>query len=496
MRRQTGGAVRYEIPPELNSPEKVLALIRERAVNLPIPSQTIGVCALDSIISGLLYPSGVSDYMWRYIFERCVRREVPDKLVIFVPDDYLSLASLRALAPEERVNRQIDAFLATSGARVLRILANIDGSSRAIRRELSFASAAEMHGSSPSILCATLASALGREEREAPRVYAAIEGVTPPNPDSLALDNAEAAVALKKILTRVQPPGLGIQLNEAPVVLRRRIAAVFVTLSGMRSEEWRTAARTQDFHAIALVRIAGLWYVADDNMGRLLKLNSGSPLDSKQIQGSFVEFDFTKIAEEDRDAHNIPAGAYPLICQYRLVSMTDWKKVIASTDETFKIRFPGDDAHFLKWSSRPVGMGGAMAELHGLVDGRSFYPPGLYRYYRNLEPTNDEVDEANDDIAEVQEADVERGKAFLLKRGVGMREILEDSETLRRVGKYIVRKANVPIEPYILKPERIYLTVPAAPTGGRRYSRRSKQWGSRKVAASSTRRRGSRRPKA
>jgi hypothetical protein len=496
---QKGGAVRYTVPATLDTPDKVLALIRERAVNLPIPSQTVGTCALDSMISALLYPSGVSDVVWRYIFEQYMSRDALNRLVVFVPDEYLSFAALRVLPEEERMNRQVDAFLASSAARVLRILENIDGSSRALRRELSFSPTPEMHGSTPSVLCATLATALGREGQEF-IIYRSIEGRPPARDEAdLALDAKEAGIALSKVLMRIQSREIRIQTNEDPIPERRRIAAVFISTTDTDDRVWYTSNKKTLLHAVALIQIRGSWYVADDNFGRLLKLNSGSPLSNRIIQGAFLQLHIRTISNEDRAAHGIPEEAYPLVCQYSLISVDDWKKVIATTDETFKLRLPDDDALFQMFSTAPVGAEGMRREITALADGMPINPRAMYDYYRTLEVDEDEAEDDLRDTEEVKRADIERGKAFLSKRGFSVVQRDTDINTIRRIGKNLVRWLRVSVDPTMRRTNRVYLVTPVPPPagpaaagayGGKRYSRRSKQWGSKKGAGSSTRRRG------
>ncbi len=203
-------------------------------------------------------------------------------------------------------------------------------------------------------------------------------------------------------------------------------------------------------------------------------------------------------------AHGIPEGAYPAICHYSLVSALDWKHVTATTDETFKLRLPGDDAYFQELSDARVGSEGMRREVTGLADGMPLEPRAMFNFYRTLDIDEDEAQDDLRDSPEVQEADIERGRAFLAHRQFSIQRIT-DINTIRRIGKNLVRWLRVSPYPTIPKVNRVYLTTPAPapagppaagagpPAGGkRRYSRKVRQWGSRKEAASTMRRRSSR----
>ena len=495
MRRQRGGVIQYFIR-RIRSPEDVEAAIYN-ALNsgirrLPIPMQTRGYCGTDAVVTILFYADGIRSGLWKFVFEKLVRPS-PEGFRLYVSDDYLEQE--RAPIPEgatrdSRIATRVNILLMAGAARVLRILDNplttLTQRSERPGRHLSFDESAETHGTAPGELCALLAVGIGDESI----------GVQKGGPDALnyitedrAYQNIQWAFRRGNI-----KPVFDYSLRFAPS--GNTLVAVTIPLADAVSLENPTISITESDlrnvlvgHTIALIRVNRKWYVSDDNVGYLLLLKKpGDPPEESSVRQSDIQYTFVEIVQEF-----VPERDDMIGITYNLRSVADWSVVVASTDS------------IIVRETRPF----LMREISGL------YPPPEMVARRaprapRPPPRPRAPAPAGAAAAGAGEPDDPGAIAELLAEEARPMSVLEYVESLPLQSELMFREVEGPpftpalVPPPPIGPEeyarlfrsmalkyrRLYITIPGPVTGGRRYSRRVRQWGSRKGVGSSTRRRG------
>jgi len=336
MESQKGGAVRYVIR-RLTDSKAVESYFQTRkrlGRPIPIPSQTFGTCGIDSLITVLFYADEVRLWVWDWVFKNYVKAEMAmsgPQYVIDVTDEQLLPGTLQATMggyEEELTRRRVDTFLATSAARVLRILeAEPDSatSSRAVSRTRSEAT----HGMAPGEICATLALLVARPGVEA---YGT-PGLKVRGTRDFGFSAEEEAYAVGLISTVMGKTwrsrggagaiGLSVDPND---INRHNVVAIGTTLhDSINDMDMIMRQDSDDTHAVTLIRHAGEWHVSDDNIGVLLPLIPTTPavrINAATLVRSFLELRMQRL----------PDGAQK--CSFHLRWNSNWNSHLAATPES------------------------------------------------------------------------------------------------------------------------------------------------------------------
>ena len=248
---------------------------------IPIPSQTGGQCSTDSIIAILFYADGLRQGLWDWLFRRFPRGNVN------FPDEELSPDVL------VRDTRKLTtAFLVTIGSRVLRILDTVEPRISDARPR-SFAPGEETHGTTPSEVCSNLGISLAR-------ILKIVKTKTPPTEALRFIDpksrsgTGEYGVsgATKKdrnrildwilsnfLFTEIDRTKFGTFTTANIASLATRISepvAMNINLSEIESEERPVDKKTGWDHIITVVRVNDVWYVADNEVGKLAPIRTST----------------------------------------------------------------------------------------------------------------------------------------------------------------------------------------------------------------------------
>jgi len=501
MEPQRGGAVRYVIR-RLTDPKAVESYFQTRkrlGRPIPIPSQTFGTCGIDSLIAVLFYADEVRLWIWDWVFKNYVKVEMDiagERYVIDVSDEALHPRTLEPTLggyDEVLTKRRVDTFLATSAARVLRIL-EAEPETTTTTRAVSRTRAEEMHGSAPGEICGTLALLLARPGSEAvkdPRLR--VEGAL-----GYSFSAEEEAYAVTLISTvmgktwasRTGGGAMGLSIDPSDVH-RHNVVAIGTTLhDSINDKDMIMRQNIGDTHAVTLIRHNGEWHVSDDNIGILLPLVPTSPavsINPTTLLTSFLELYMQKQLDGTQR------------CMYRLRWNSNWSSLLASTPE----------ATFLKpdFMTRPGIQ--VMRESKGLFGGplTPDQTRSAFAYLSSL-PTPPVMP-----LGYGESMDILPAVVFLRRLGYSLSEPPNPSQRYAleklsdAIAKSVLRGVNPEIGRYYLfvrggtqsfrerrKPGilRGPRAAGASEGGMRRYSRKVRQWGSRRGVAYSTRRRGSR----
>ncbi len=239
----------------------------------------------------LFYADGLRQALWDWLF-----RKFP-KGNINVPDEELGADVL------VRDTRKLtSAFLTTIGARVLRILDSEEPRISDVRPR-SFAPGEETHGTTPSELCSNLGISLARilkivkvpsaaaeplrfidpKSRTTTAEYG-VSGTTKPDRDRIV-----EWILGNFLYSEIDRTKHGTFSSVAMVSLARRtseIVAINITLSEIESEERPVNKNTGWDHIITVVRINDAWYVADNEVGVLMSIQTpaGGPFSPEIIE--------------------------------------------------------------------------------------------------------------------------------------------------------------------------------------------------------------------
>ncbi len=209
---------------------------------------------------------------------------------IEIPDEELHLEVLRT-----NVRKLTRVFLLTTAARVLRILESAE--SRGFVREKSFSPSDETHGTTPSEVCSNLGNTLIRVIQMSNGARTGEVALIRPEARTGFHDYATSTRASdrKRLLWHIFVSFLlgeipsreigGIFILERPsAAITQEPVAFNVFLVDVESEEAEEPSSSEG-HAISIVRVNGIWHVADSELGRLLKLEGpdGGPIPPETI---------------------------------------------------------------------------------------------------------------------------------------------------------------------------------------------------------------------
>lgn len=274
MRRQRGGRVFYTAR-YFKRPEEIEFTLRERPAFL-IPSQTGGQCATDSAIAILFYADGVRQILWDWVYKNAPGGDIQ------IPDEALEIERLRTSIP-----RMTKVFLLTVAARVLRILESYADPSL---RSASFSPSEETEETTPSEVCSNLGITLIRMLRvSSPGLWDTPPGpATPitlisPGSRTTGVDygtstSPENFRALLRMLARVFLRTPEVVRNIGAIDIQRQepadeLVAINMSLIQIASEEAEEGDINRTIgHAISLIRLQNKWYIADNNVGRLVEM--------------------------------------------------------------------------------------------------------------------------------------------------------------------------------------------------------------------------------
>lgn len=501
MGRQKGGFIEYALR-DIRSAEDV-ELVFDRILTptpagvgrLPIPKQTHGFCSTDMILTILFYADRIREKMWSLVFDKFIRTLPGDRQpAIYVEDTYLEMERT-PISPEDpernvRVLRRVSLMLAAGAARVLRILDNPHDTIRLReekrRRHASFAETLESHGLGPGELCAILTSAALRFDVPIQK------GVR----TALASDNQ------RRLLENVQWAVSNID-KKFKFKAAHRFSSASETLVAMTTTIFETMSledptarfnpenpSNTDSHAVGLIRVLDQWYVSDDNVGYLLLLQKpGDPVGKSSVRQAEIDYTFLELIRSP------VAGRDETQIVYNLRSTADWSVVVAQTQP---IVHSGTKAIYI------------MREASGLFPPREMIAQPVVRARPALAaPAAAGAGEPEEQgaIAELLAEDRPRPTLAQLVESLPSAEYFREEEgppiapplePRRAAGEGAAPKRDAAwvFRTIVLNARRVYVTVQRGPpAGGKRYSRRSKQWGSRRGVASSTRRKSSRLPK-
>lgn len=272
MGKQKGGRIFYEAE-VLKTPEAVEAMFRGGSV--PIPSQTTGQCAIDSVISILFYADGIRQALWSWFFSKAPKGRVN------IPDEELNPEVLRT-----DVRKLTTAFLMTIGARVLRIL-DTEEARESSTRSKSFSASDESHGTTPSEVCSNLGISLSRVLKYVKMKIAPPGGVDVIDPRARStLVNYEEGSSkperermIEWIVGTFLPSEVdgslygAFSVGKTLSLAARRDEPVAINLHLLHIEGEENPVATGVLgHAISVVRVNNNWYVADNEIGDLLAL--------------------------------------------------------------------------------------------------------------------------------------------------------------------------------------------------------------------------------
>ncbi len=267
----------------MKDPEDVEDML-ESLPDPPIPSQTSGQCVIDSVTAALFYSDGLRQALWAWFFKQFPRGSID------VSDEELNPEFLRTDA------RYLTwMFLATIGTRVLRIL-DTEEPKISIVRVRSFSPAEDTHGTTPSEVCSNLGISLMRVLDHA-RIHSGRAGRPPaiigpssrttqfdyspfnekPHQDALfewilseflpgKVDQSRFGTFSTGKLASVMGAGPS---RETPIAM-----SVFV--KQIISAENPTVSPVGASHVFSVVRLNTKWYVADNEVGKLLVLKNNN----------------------------------------------------------------------------------------------------------------------------------------------------------------------------------------------------------------------------
>jgi hypothetical protein len=280
MGKQKGGRIFYEAT-RVKTPAAIEGALREMPA--PIPSQTGGQCSTDSIIVILFYADGLREALWDWLFRK-------------FPGGKINLSD-EELSPDvlvRDIRRMTSAFLVTIGARVLRILDTVEPRISDVRPR-SFAPGEETHDTTPSEVCSNIGISLSRilKISKAPPTSAEPLRFIDPKSRSSAGDYGITG-ALKsdrqRIMEWVLRNFLYSEIDRSKfgtfspaagavrmVGRSSEIVAMNIALAQIESEERPVEKEGADWeHSISVVRINDAWYVADNEVGRLIPMQTAA----------------------------------------------------------------------------------------------------------------------------------------------------------------------------------------------------------------------------
>ena len=498
MGRQKGGFIEYALR-DIRSAEDI-ELVFDRVLTptaagigrLPIPKQTHGYCSTDMIITILFYADRIRDMIWDLVFTHFVQPLPVDRTpAVYVEDRYLDMErtpiSPDAADKNVRVMRRVSIMLAAGAARVLRILENphetIRKREEKRRRHESFTETVETHNLAPGELCAILTSAALRFDIP---IQKGVQTSLASSNQQVLLDVVRWAVSNinKKFKFNARH-----RFNSASETLLAMTTTIFQTMSledpTVRFNE--DDPSNTDSHAVALIRVFDQWYVSDDNVGFLLLLQKpGDPPGKSSVRQAEIDYTFLELIRSP------VSGRDETQIVYNLRSTADWSVIVAQTQP---ITRPGTKAIYI------------MREASGLFPPKEMIDRPAVR--ARAPPTSrasgpaaagaGEPEEMGA-IAELLAEDRPRITLSQFIETLPSAEHFREEEgppvalpLVRREAAEPKRDAAWVFRAIVLNSGRVYVTVQRGPpAGGKRYSRRSKQWGSRKGVGSSTRRKSSR----
>lgn len=283
MGKQKGGRIFYKAT-RLTTPEAVEEVFSSGG-KIPIPSQTGGQCSIDSVATTLFYTDVIRKVLWKWVFKQAPGGNIE------IPDEDLHLEVLRTNA-----HKLTRVFMLTVAARVLRILESAE--SRGFVREKSFSPSDETHGTTPSEVCSNLGNTLIR-------VLHMIKGsstgpvalISPESRSSFSEYSSSTAsndrkrlfwwiftsFLLREVSFQREIGGIFL-MQKAPVVTSEEPIAFNAFVFRIEDEENPELVST-DGHILSILRVNGEWYVADNEVGSLLKLGGvdGGPIPPETI---------------------------------------------------------------------------------------------------------------------------------------------------------------------------------------------------------------------
>ncbi len=334
MGKQKGGRIFYEAT-RTTSPVAIEGALREMPI--PIPSQTGGQCSTDSIIAILFYADGLREALWDWLF-----RKFPGGKI------NLSDEELNPSVLVRDIRGMTSAFLVTIGARVLRILDTVEPRISDVRPR-SFAPGEETHDTTPSEVCSNLGISLSRILKISKTPPAVAEPLRFIDPKSRS-DTGEYGIsgALKsdrhRIMEWVLRNFLYSEIDRSKfgtfspaagavrmVGRSSEIVAMNLALAQIESEERPVQKAGVEWeHSISVVRINNAWYVADNEVGKLMPMQTaaGGQLTSEMLTQLESPHE---VYFELRYTQNPEAGAEYPRAQYFLKDLAG--NVLASTEK-------------------------------------------------------------------------------------------------------------------------------------------------------------------
>ena len=281
---------------------------------------------IDSAISFLFYADGLRQALWAWLFT-----DFPGGN-IFISDEDLNPELLRTDA------RQLTrVFLVTIGARVLRILDTEEAKSSLVRAR-SFTAGEESHGTTPSEVCSNLGISLiqvlyrARIPRRLPGEVAIIDprarttaadysGFTSKFHQEVLFDwilreflSGEVDARRFGTFSVGKALALGVVSTEVPIAMSLRLMPI-------ESEE-NPVRLPGSGHAVSVVRVNTKWYVADNQIGKLIPL--------KNPNGNNITADIIAQLESEEDLYFECRVTDPAESQYFIRDQRGG--IIASTD--------------------------------------------------------------------------------------------------------------------------------------------------------------------
>ncbi len=432
----------------------VIENILKTSINLPNPAQTTEMCATDAILTTLFYSDVVRQWVWQWVFKNCVEGGV-----INIPDEQLTSAYLLDMRVSYKVRtlRQARAFLATGAARILRILQKYPRTSISYTRTQSATPAPEMHGKTPSEMCAILAVALASSGDETRTIYGSLDpgGEAPEN---LRMSLQGSTTVLEKVFQAIERSPRtkefdgGAELSgEVRIPTTRKIVAIYINTTPITTNPWFSTqadaeGRPERAHAVSLMCINGSWYVSDNEIGILLRMNPADPkrpLTEDVIRKCYLQQNIQKIAEADKKRFGLPSAVNPMITRYLLMDKEDLTKIIANTDNTGLLH-----EELGEWDRFPVGHIETWREFTGTPENKGLSGKALFDYYRKIPVTPEETESDAADTEEQKRQDTRLGSEFLRQRlhffDTTDPEVMN---VVRRIGKMAVRITKIQLMP-------------------------------------------------
>lgn len=291
---------------------------------IPIPSQTGGQCFFDSIISALFYADGTRQALWGTMF-----KVISPATGITIGDRSLSTEFLK-----RDVNNLMTTFLMVSSVRILRMLDSSDPGDKI--RERSFSPGEDTHGTTPSELCSNLGTLLIQ-------VRAGLGG----DPESRLVDPRSRTSAhdyIGSVAPNKKPILKMVLVDFLPKVFPATKIGTFSTerIEGAQPVAFLVSIATPDVsavHAIAIVRVNGSWFIADDTVGQLLQLNGpdDNPIPPETIANALEDtenfFVSLKLKAPDNSVETVRGYTASIVklSDYSVVAKTREAKTLAFT---------------------------------------------------------------------------------------------------------------------------------------------------------------------